>query len=197
MKRFFSLFEGDKTIWALVALLMLFSFMPVFSASTNLVHVVGTGGSTIGLLMKHFAHIAFGLVIIYFIHRIPQKKVQFAATVAWAPVIGLLLLTLIQRTMIGGANASRWLNIPVVNISFQPSSIGWIAIILYLSWYLWWSEDKNHSFKMSSMYIWLPTLGVVCLVLPANLSTAAMILFMCGLVLFVGKYPIKYLMASG
>ena len=36
--------------------------------------------------------------------------------------------------IIGGANASRWLKIPIINISFQPSSIGWIAIILYLSY---------------------------------------------------------------
>lgn len=197
MKRFFSRFEGDKTIWALIVLLMLFSFMPVFSASTNLVHVVGTGGSTLGLLMKHFAHILIGLGIVYLVHKVPQKRIQFASTLAWAPVILMLIVTLIQKTIIGGANASRWLKIPIINISFQPSSIGWIAIILYLSWYLWWSEDKNHSFKVSSLYIWGPTLAIVGLVLPANLSTAAMILFMCGLVLFVGKYPIRYLLRIG
>jgi cell division protein FtsW len=197
MKRFFSRFEGDKTIWALIVLLMLFSFMPVFSASTNLVHVVGTGGSTIGLLMKHFSHILIGLGIVYFVHKIPQKRIQFASTMAWVPVFFLLIITLIQKSMIGGANASRWLKIPIINITFQPSSIGWISIILYLSWYLWWSEDKNHSFKLSSAYIWVPTMAIVGLVLPANLSTAAMILFMCGLVLFVGKYPIKYLARIG
>lgn len=197
MKRFFSLFEGDKTIWALIVLLMLFSFMPVFSASTNLVHVVGTGGSTLGLLIKHFSHVVIGLGIVYIVHKVPRKGVQLASTLAWMPVVILLLIALVQRTMIAGANASRWIKIPIVNISFQPSSIGWIAIILYLSWYLWWSEDKNHSFKVSSFYIWVPTMCIVGLILPANLSTAAMILFMCGLVLFVGKYPIKYLLRIG
>lgn len=197
MKRFFSHFEGDRTIWALVVLLMLFSFMPVFSASTNLVHVVGTGGSTLGLLVKHFSHILIGLCIIYATHKIPTKKIQLFAPVAWFPVTILLLFTLLQRVMIGGANASRWIKIPVVNISFQPSSIGWTAILCYLAWYLWWSEDKQHTFKQTLWFVWFPVGAIVSFVLPANLSTAAIIFAMCCMVLFVGKYPIKYLTKVG
>ena len=39
--------RGDKTIWAIVFLLSLISFLPVYSASTNLVYVIGKG-TTIG-----------------------------------------------------------------------------------------------------------------------------------------------------
>ncbi|MDX1333734.1 MAG: cell division protein FtsW, partial [Robiginitalea sp.] len=42
--------EGDKAIWAVVALLALFSFLPVYSASSNLVYVVGNG-TTMGHLL--------------------------------------------------------------------------------------------------------------------------------------------------
>lgn len=194
MKQFFSLFEGDRSIWVLIVLLMLFSFMPVFSASTNLVHVVGTGGSTIGLLFKHFFHISLGLVIVYFFHRIPPKKIQLLAPIAWIPALFLLGVTMLQKMVIGGANASRWLKIPIVNISFQPSSIGWIAILLYLAWYLWWAEDKKQTFKQTLLYVWLPIGAVLGLIFLANLSTALMILFMCCVVLFVGKYPVRYLL---
>jgi hypothetical protein len=49
MKIIFQHIKGDKTIWAIFAVLAVFSFMPVYSASTNLVYVVGSG-STLGHL---------------------------------------------------------------------------------------------------------------------------------------------------
>ena len=102
MRKLLSQFQGDKAIWAYVILLALFSFMPVFSASTNLVHVVGTG-SIIGLLFKHFAHIFVGIVIIFFVHRIPFDRLKFIAPLAWIPVTALLIITAAQGMMIGGA----------------------------------------------------------------------------------------------
>ncbi|MFN3640457.1 MAG: cell division protein FtsW, partial [Flavobacterium sp.] len=71
MKTIIKSLKGDKVIWALVALLALISFMPVFSASSNLAYAgVGTG-NTLGYLVKHFAHIALGFFIIYQVHRVP------------------------------------------------------------------------------------------------------------------------------
>jgi len=192
MRKLLSQFQGDKAIWAYVILLALFSFMPVFSASTNLVHVVGTG-SIIGLLFKHFAHIFVGIVIIFVVHRIPFDRLKYAAPVAWAAASVLLLITAAQGMMIGGANASRWLKIPLVNLSFQPSSLGWIALIAYVSWFLWRFADEKYSFGWSLAWLGIPTLAVVGPILPSNLSTAVIIMFTVALVLYVGKYPIKYM----
>ena len=66
MKGIFKHIEGDRTIWALVAILALFSFMPVYSASANLVSVVG--GSTLGYLLKHVVLLIMGFAIIYASH---------------------------------------------------------------------------------------------------------------------------------
>ena len=44
--------QGDKAIWGVVILLAIFSFMPVYSASTNLVYNAG-GGSTLTYLLRH------------------------------------------------------------------------------------------------------------------------------------------------
>lgn len=192
MRKLLSQFQGDKAIWAYVVLLALFSFMPVFSASTNLVHVVGTG-SIIGLLFKHFGHIFVGIVIIFFVHRIPFDRLKYLAPIAWVPVSALLLITAAQGMMIGGANASRWLKIPLLNISFQPSSLGWIALIAYISWFLWRFADEKYTFGWSLLWLGVPTLCIIGPVLPSNLSTAAIILFTIGLLLFVGKYPTKYM----
>ncbi len=193
MRKLLSRFQGDKAIWAYVILLALFSFMPVFSASTNLVHVVGTG-TIIGLLLKHFFHIFIGIVIIYVVHRIPFDKLKFIAPVAWFPVFLLLVFTALQGMVIGGANASRWLKVPGVNISFQPSSIGWIALMAYLAWFLWRFADEKYTFKWSLLWVWLPIALIVLPIFPSNLSTAAIIFFMACVLLFMGKYPVKYLM---
>lgn len=192
MRKLLSRFKGDKAIWAYVILLALFSFMPVFSASSNLVHVVGTG-TIIGLLMKHFFHILVGIVIVYLFHRIPFDRLKFIAPIAWIPVVGLLCFTALQGMMIGGANASRWLNIPGINLSFQPSSIGWIALMAYLSWFLWKFSDVEYSFQKSLWWVWAPVCLIVGPIFPSNLSTAAIILATVFMLLYIGKYPMKYL----
>lgn len=191
MRKLLSQFQGDKAIWAFVILLALLSFMPVFSASTNLVHVVGTGSIT-GLLFKHFGHIFVGILIIFLVHRIPFDRLKFIAPIAWAPVSIILFITAAQGMMIGGANASRWLKIPLINISFQPSSLGWISLIAYVSWFLWRFADEKYTFQKSLWFLGVPTFFVVGPILPSNLSTAAIIIFTIILVLFVGKYPTKY-----
>lgn len=192
MKKILSGFQGDKAIWAFVILLAIISFMPVFSASTNLVHVVGTG-TIVGILVKHFFHIFIGILIIYIIHRIPFERFKYVAPLLWIIASILLIITAMQGVTIAGANASRWIKVPLINLSFQPSSIGWIAIIAYLSWFLWRFEDEYYSFKKSLVYVWLPVFAIVVPIAPSNLSTAALIFASCCMLLFVGKYPLKYL----
>jgi cell division protein FtsW len=72
MKTILKQIKGDKTIWAIVAALAIFSFMPVYSASTNLVYNVGTG-STSGYLIKHGVLLIMGFAIIYGVHKIPYR----------------------------------------------------------------------------------------------------------------------------
>jgi cell division protein FtsW len=71
VKVIFKHIKGDRTIWALVAILALFSFMPVYSASANLVSIVG--GSTLGYLIKHVVLLIMGFAIIYAVHKIPYR----------------------------------------------------------------------------------------------------------------------------
>nr|MCU0349972.1 cell division protein FtsW [Flavobacterium sp.] len=59
MNKVISSLRGDKVIWAIVFLLALISFLPVYSASTNLVYVIGKG-STMGYLVKHLGHLFLG-----------------------------------------------------------------------------------------------------------------------------------------
>ncbi len=184
--------RGDKVIWAIVVLLALISFLPVYSASTNLVYVIGKG-STIGYLLKHLVHLFIGFVIVFWVHKVPYHIFRALSIIGIPVVILLLIYTLFQGTTIGGANASRWIQIPFVGIGFQTSTLAFTVLMVYVARYLAKVSDKEYSFKDSLLELWLPVFGVLALVLPANFSTTALIFSMVCMLVYVGQYPLKYL----
>lgn len=191
----FNKIQGDKAIWAIVALLAVFSFLPVYSASSNLVYVVGNGtGTTLSFLFKHGFLLALGFAIIYGVHKIPTHFFKGLSLIMLPVVLLLLMYTLAQGTTIGGANASRWIRIPIVGFTFQTSTLAAVVLMTYVARYLTKIKDKTIKFKESILPLWLPVFLVVVLILPANFSTAAIIFFMVMLLCFLGGYPIKYLL---
>tara|TARA_R110000764_G_scaffold44321_1_gene99763 strand:- start:7099 stop:8292 length:1194 start_codon:yes stop_codon:yes gene_type:complete len=190
---FLNKMNGDKAIWAVVALLALFSFLPVYSASSNLVYVVGNG-TTIGYLVKHAILLLMGFGIIYGVHRIPTHFFKGLSLIAMPVVLLLLLYTLAQGQVIDGANASRWIRIPIVGFTFQTSNLAAVVLMIYVARYLTKIKDKTITFKESILPLWLPVFLVIVLILPANFSTAAIIFSMVLLLCFIGGYPFKYLL---
>jgi len=190
---FLNKINGDKAIWAVVALLALFSFLPVYSASSNLVYVVGNG-TTIGYLLKHAILLLMGFGIIYGVHRIPTHFFKGLSLIAMPVVLLLLLYTLAQGQVIDGANASRWIRIPIVGFTFQTSNLASVVLMIYVARYLTKIKDKTITFKESILPLWLPVFLVVILILPANFSTAGIIFSMVLLLCFLGGYPFKYLL---
>ncbi|WP_159948990.1 FtsW/RodA/SpoVE family cell cycle protein [Polaribacter septentrionalilitoris] len=190
MKTIFQHIKGDKTIWAIVAVLAIFSFMPVYSASTNLVYVVGSG-STFGHLIKHMVLLFFGFLIIYGVHKIPYRYFSGGSVLMLPVVIILLIFTLAQGTTIGGANASRWIRIG--GIGFQTSTLAGLVLMVYVSRYLAKNKEKKINFKESLWQLWLPVAAILMLILPANFSTTAIIFVMILMIAFIGGYPLKYI----
>ncbi|MFY7741675.1 MAG: FtsW/RodA/SpoVE family cell cycle protein [Flavobacterium sp.] len=187
--------KGDKVIWALVALLALFSFMPVFSASSNLAYAGKGTGNTVSYLIKHLVHVTFGFFIIYRIHKIPYHYFRSISRIA-LPFIWLLLgYTLFKGTVIAGANASRWIQLPFVGISFQPSTFAFIILMIFVARYLSKTREEPITFKSSFIDLWLPVGITLMFILPANFSTAALIFSMILMLVFIGKYPLKYIAA--
>jgi cell division protein FtsW len=184
--------EGDKAIWAVVALLALFSFLPVYSASSNLVYVVGNG-TTMGHLLKHALLLFLGFGIIYGVHKIPTHYFKGLSIIALPVVILLLVYTLAQGTTIEGANASRWIRLPFVGITFQTSNLAAVVLMIYTARYLTKIKDRKIRFSESILPLWIPAALVLLLILPANFSTAAILFAMILTLCFLGGYPIKYL----
>tara|TARA_B110000046_G_scaffold129732_1_gene136256 strand:- start:7431 stop:8618 length:1188 start_codon:yes stop_codon:yes gene_type:complete len=191
VKGIFQHIKGDKTIWALVAILALFSFMPVYSASANLVSVVG--GSTLGYLVKHVVLLIMGFAIIYAVHKIPYRYFSGGSVLLLPVVFFLLIYTLAQGTTIGGTYASRWISIPFIGVGFQTSTLAGLVLMVYTARYLAKNKDITIIFKESLLQLWLPVALILMLILPANFSTTAIIFLMILVVTYVGGYPIKYI----
>ncbi|MEL4456044.1 FtsW/RodA/SpoVE family cell cycle protein [Lutimonas vermicola] len=192
MTRFFDNIKGDKTIWAIIAVLAIFSFLPVYSASTNLVYVAGKG-STLGYLLKHAILLLLGFVIVYTTHKVPYRYFSGLSVLMLPVVILLLVYTLTQGTVIDGANASRWISIPFIGIGFQTSTLAAVVLMIYVARYLARNKEKEITFKESFLYMWMPVGLVLILILPANFSTTAITFFMVVLLSFLGGYPVKFI----
>ncbi len=190
MKTIFQHIKGDRAIWAIVTVLAIFSFMPVFSASTNLVYVVGSG-STLGHLAKHVALLIIGFGIIYGVHKIPYRYFSGGSVIMIPIVIVLLAFTLAQGTVIGGANASRWIKFG--GVGFQTSTLASVVLLVYVARYLAKNKENVILFKESLWQLWLPVALILILILPANFSTTAIIFTMVIIVCFIGGYPPKYI----
>ena len=192
MRSIFQYIQGDKAIWAVVALLALFSFLPVYSASSNLAYLYGDG-STLPFLLKHFAHLILGFSILYGIHKIPYHYFRGLSIIALPVVMVLLLITITEGTTIEGANASRWIRLPFVGVTFQTSTLAGVVLMTYVARYLSRVKDKVITFKETLLPLWLPVFIVLALILPANFSTTAIIFTMVVVLVFIGGYPLKYL----
>ena len=178
--------KGDKIIWIVVLSLSIFSFLPVYSASSNFgVNLIFSS------VFKHVAIIFIGIIIMYATHLIDYKYLRGLSLIILPLAILLLFITALQGNEIDGANASRWISIPLINISFQPSSIASIFLLIYISNYISKNREKKLNFSNSFVKLWLPILLVVMLVLPSNFSTAFMIFSLCLILIFIGQYPIK------
>ncbi|MDP2060404.1 MAG: FtsW/RodA/SpoVE family cell cycle protein, partial [Flavobacteriaceae bacterium] len=193
MNGWFKYLEGDKTIWAVAALLGVFSFLPVYSASSNLVHLYGQG-NTFSYLFKHLSHLLLGFFIIYGIHKIPYKYFSGLSVILFPVIIALLIYTLSQGNTVQGANASRWIRIPFIGLSFQTSAFAVVVLLAYVARYLSKNINKELTFKRTLLTLWLPVMTVLMFILPANFSTTAIAFTIILILVFIGKHPIKYIL---
>ena len=189
----FQFLKGDKVLWGILALLAIFSFLPIFSASSNLVYVVGRG-TPWGYLVKHFVILVIGFILMYSVHKIPFHYFKGISILMLPVAIVLLIYTASQGTVIDGANASRWVKIPLIGLSFQTSTLAAVVLMVFTATHLSKPDLRSIKFSKSLIQLWLPVFTVVLLIFPSNLSTAALLFTTVMILAFIAHYPLRYLM---
>ena len=182
--------QGDLVIWAVVFLLSLVSAMAVYSSTGTLAHRY-QGGNTEYYFIKHFSIILFGWVIIYLVHRVPFKYFSRAAQVMLWLSVPLLIVTLFSGTNLN--EASRWLTVPLINLSFQTSDLAKLALIAYLARELSKRQEAVKDFKEGFIHLLWPILLICALILPANFSTSAVLFASSLVLLFIGRVKVAHI----
>jgi cell division protein FtsW len=98
--------------------------------------------------------------------------------------------------MFGGSHingAGRWIPIPIINLTFQPSDLAKLGIVMYLARVLTKKQDQIKSFKDAFVPLLLPILVITMLIVPENLSTAMILFMTCLILLFIGRVNMWHL----
>jgi cell division protein FtsW len=183
--------KGDRVIWIVVAILSIFSILAVYSSTGTLAYKYQSG-NTEYYLIKHFGILILGLVLMVLAHMVPYKYYARISQVAIWVSVPLLLYTLLFGTNLN--EASRWYTLPLINITFQPSDLAKLALIIYVARLLSKKQEDIRDFKKGFMAILIPILVITLLILPSNFSTAAMIFATCFVLMFVGRVRFKFLL---
>ncbi len=190
MQKIFSHLKGDRVIWMVALFLCTISVLAVYSAVSSLVWKA-EGGSSAGVLVKHVFMLGLGLACMYATHLLPLTVFSRIGQLMIWVVIPLLIFTLFFGSNIN--NADRWIRIPGIGVTFQTSDLAKLVLIIYVARQLTVKRQMLHDFKKGVLPIVLPIAAVCALVLPANFSTAALIGFVCFLMLVFGGVPWKHL----
>lgn len=190
MKNILKYVRGDKVIWAVVVLLSILSILSVYSSIVTLAYKY-KAGDTEYYLLKHATIILFGLFLMYLAHKIKYTYYSRFAILAALIAVPLLLLTLLSGSNINQAH--RWLEIPVINLTFQTSDFAKLALIMYVSRTLAVKQNEIKDFRSAFLPIVIPVLIICGLILPANFSTAAILFSTCLMLMFIGRIKLKYI----
>lgn len=185
-------FKGDRVIWMVVIILSLASVLAVYSSTGTLAYKYQSG-NTEYYLLKHFMILFIGLLLMYGAHLIKYTYYSRLSQILIWIAVPMLVFTLLMGTNIN--QASRWLTLPVVGISFQTSDLAKLALIMFVARLLSKKQRQIKEFKTTFLPIIFPVILVCALILPANLSTAAILFLTCLLLMFIGRIKITYLLS--
>jgi cell division protein FtsW len=182
--------KGDRVIWAIVAVLMMLSILVVYS-STSTLAFRERGGNTEFYLLKQVIMLALGAVIMYAAHLIHYRRYSHWSPYMLVLSVPLLMLTLAVGNEVNGA--TRWIEIPIIGLTFQTSDFAKIALIAYVARSITSKQDYIQDFQSAFLPIIMPIVIVCFLIAPSNLSTALVIFATCMVMMFIGRVAMKYI----
>ena len=185
--------KGDKFIWGIVILLSLVSILVVYSATGSLAYKK-YHGNTEFFLFKQVTFSCFGLIIIYFLHQVNYSIFSKVATFAIIAAVPLLIYTLVFGAKIN--DGSRWLKIPIVNLTIQTSDFARLALFMYLAKVLSKKQEVIKDFKEGFLPAIIPVAAICIFIFPANLSNAALTGATALLIMYIGRISVKHILLT-
>ena len=184
--------KGDRVIWGIVIILTLVSLLVVYSSTGSLAYKYSR--STESYLFKQFGFIILGVLIIYFAHRVNYTIYSRIASVLFVVSVLLLIYTIFfGQTLNAG---TRWIKLPVINMTFQTSDMAKLSLFMYLSRQLSRKQNVIKDFKKGFLPIIIPVAIICLLIAPSNLSTALLIGGTSIMIMFIGRVSTKHILLT-
>jgi cell division protein FtsW len=188
--RIYTALQGDRVIWMIVALLSLLSILVVYSSTGTLAYKE-SGGNTEAYLIKHGAILMFGLVLLYVCYSLPYGRYKTLAPFLLALSVPLLFYTVFWGPEIN--EARRWIQIPIIGLTFQTSDFAKLALVLYLATKITDTKDYINDFSKAFMPIIIPVVVICGLIAPSDLSSALLLFITAMIMMFIGRVSAKYI----
>jgi cell division protein FtsW len=185
-------FKGDRIIWGLVVLFMIYSLLAVYSSSAGVAYLKH-GGNTSYFLRSQFFMLVLSLVIIVVVHYLPYRIYSSMAGLILLFSVGLLILTFAIGARVN--EAVRTIEIPGTGFRLQTSDVAKVALVLYLARELSRFQGELNNFMLVTRRLMVPVAVICALIMPENLSTAMMVFGISIIIMFIGRVPFKYLLA--
>jgi cell division protein FtsW len=184
--------RGDKVIWAVVVLLALVSLLVVYSSTGTLAYRLSKSNES--YLFKQVVFIIVGMMVIYFLHKVNYNVYSRMARILFILSIPLLIYTLFFGVKLN--EGSRWIRLPIIQMTIQTSDLAKLALFMYMSRLLSRKQDVIKDFKKGFLPVILPVAITCVLIAPANLSTALLIGCTSLLIMFIGRVRGRHLMLT-
>ena len=182
--------KGDHVIWGVVLVLSFISMLAVYSSTGSLAYRMEKNSSY--YLVKQVMVLGLGLLIIYWVHRINYSRFARMAVILYLLSLPLLVYTLFFGTSLN--EGSRWIRLPVINLTFQTSDLAKLALFMFLARMLSIKQGDIKDIRKGFLPVLIPVLLTCALIAPANLSTALMLGFTCSILFYIGRVQVKHLL---
>ncbi len=181
--------QGDKLLWLVIILLSLVSFLVVYSATGTVAFKTMKG--SFYYMSRHFGHMVLALGAVWIAHRLDYRYYAKLSRLALLVTVPLLIAVWLFGTAVN--DASRWLQIPLTTITFQPSDLAKLALIASIASML--AKRQNNVEDIQDIMPVLAWTGIICtLIGMSNVSTAILLFFTSLVLMFIGRVPVNQLM---
>ncbi len=184
--------KGDRVIWGIVVLLTLISLLVVYSSTGSLAYRHSKSNES--YLIKQIFFIVLGVMLIYFFHRVNYTFYMRLAKIMFVISIPLLIYTYFFGATLN--EGSRWIKLPIINMTFQTSDFAKLALFIFLSRQLSVKRNVIKDFKKGFLPVVLPVVIICLLIAPANLSTAILVGATSLMLMFIGRVSTKHILLT-
>ena len=174
----------DKRILAQFDFLSIILIIPLVITSNWLI-----GEVVPSLAQKQIAYVGVAVLTFLFIFLLPIRRMSWLIPlIYWINIILLLAVEFFGHARLG---AQRWINIPLINATIQPSEFVKPALILMLAYLIYKNPPPLHGYRFKdftklSFYILLP---FILIAKEPDLGTALVLLLIgYGVLFFIGVY---------